>query len=293
MVEKQRILIVDDEAPVLAILKNSLKKLGDDYEIHTADNALFALQQLEQHSFNVVITDYQMANMNGLQLLEAIQAVQPETKVIMITAYGTDEIEAEARRLQAYEYLTKPLEISTFRQIVKDALEDMAISRPGFLILSDTRYREALTTLEQLKVDVGARYIFLADAGGHIIARAGDEGKLAVDEIAPLLGGGISTVIEVGRTLDGNVDAVTLIYREGDSESLYIVNVGQQMLLVLVIDQSTYSSRLGSAWYYAKQTAVSLRKILGDIDFSRPPEDFLDDDVQQAFDDELDKLFMD
>ena len=292
MIEKRRILIVDDEEALLTVLKGSLKKLGAEYEVLTVTNGPKALHLLKSYTFDVVVTDYHMAEMNGLELLEAIREIQPETKVIMITAYSTNELEAEARRLKAYEYLTKPLEIDSFREVVQSALDDIAISRPGILILSENRYRKAVTLLEQLQMDVGARCIMLADAGGRIIANVGDEGDLALDQIVPLMGGGISTLIEVGRTLDGNPDATTLTYREGDRENLYIINVGQQILLILVIDHASYSSRLGSVWYFARQTAVNLRQTVGDMDFSNAPQDFLERDLGDAFDDELDKLLL-
>ncbi len=291
MNQKRRILIVDDEESVLTVLKSSLKKLGEDYEVQAVNNGLKALQLLESFAFDVVVTDYQMDQMNGLELLEAIRSIQPETKVIMITAYGTDELEAEARRMQAYEYLTKPLEIDSFRQVVLAALDDMAFSRPGILILSEKRYREAVDLLEQLIMDVGGRCLMLADAGGRVIARVGDADNLSLEQIVPLLGGGISTLIEVGRTLDGNTDAINLTYREGERENLYIVNVGRQILLILVVDRTAYSSRLGSVWYHARQTAVNLRQTVGDMDFASAPQDFLKDNLSNAFEDELDKLF--
>ena len=291
MSEKRRILIVDDEESVLAVLKSSLKKLSEDYEVQTVDNGLKALQLLESYAFDVVVTDYQMDQMNGLELLEAIRSVQPETKVIMITAYGTTELEEEARRMQVHDYLVKPLEIDSFRQVVRSALTDAATSRPSSLILSDTSYRQVVGLLEQLIVDIGGRCLLLADAGGRIIARVGDAEHLALEQIVPLLGGGISTLIEVGRFLDDNTDAINLTYREGERENLYIVNVGRQILLILVVDRSVYSSRLGSVWYHARQTAVSLRETVGDMDYVGAPQVHLEGNLPNAFEDELDKLF--
>ncbi|MFQ5420562.1 MAG: response regulator, partial [Anaerolineae bacterium] len=137
MDDTKRILIVDDETSVLYVMQNSLRKLGSRYKVSTATDGNKALNLLRQRPFNLVITDYKMAGMDGLQLIETIRRIRPETRVILITAYGNDAVEAEARRLQAYRFLTKPLEISVFRQIVQEALDDIAISRPGILILSD------------------------------------------------------------------------------------------------------------------------------------------------------------
>ena len=87
------------------------------------------------------------------------------------------------------------------------------------------RYREAFDLLEQLLQDVRARCLLLADAGGRVMAQLGNQTNLPVEEIVTLLGGGISTIIEVGRSLDNNPDAISLTYREGDHEGLYVVNL--------------------------------------------------------------------
>jgi hypothetical protein len=114
---------------------------------------------------------------------------------------------------------------------------------------------------------------------------------LDTEQIMTLLGGGISTITEVGCSLDNNPDAVTLTYREGEREDLYMVNVGQHILLVLIIDRTAYNSRLGSVWYYAKQTAVNLRPIIGDVNSNVQAQDVFDDTAEAAFDYELDQLW--
>lgn len=292
MPETKYILIVDDDAAVLSVLRNSLKKFGREYQILTATDGFAALEILQQKPIDIVVTDYQMAGMNGLELLEAIRAIQPETRVIMITAYGTDEIEAQARRLKAYQYLTKPLEVDSFRQLIREALADVAISRPGILILSEKRYQTVTDMLEQLQADVGAQCIMLSDAAGHILARTGDTERLRLSEIVPLLSGVVSSLLEVGRSLaDNSQEAINLVYREGAHENLFVVNVGQDILLVVAIERGQYNSRLGSVWYYARQSALSLRKIVGDADAATVPQVLLGEDVADSFDDALEDLF--
>ncbi|MEJ2749096.1 MAG: response regulator, partial [Anaerolineae bacterium] len=253
------------------------RKLGSEYEVTTATDAQSALILLRQRPFNLVITDYRMSGMDGLQLMEAIHSLRPETRVILITAFGNDALEAEARRRQAYRYLTKPLDIGTFRNIVKEAFAgEIAVSRPGILVLSDKRYRQVMASLQGLQAEVGGRCIILTDANGQIIARTGDLADLHLEEIASLLCGGMATLQAAGHALDGDDSAINLSYREGKRD--------------IVIENSPYSSRLGSVWYYARQTAVSLRQTLGEADYATMPEIF-DNNVDEAFDSELDKLF--
>jgi two-component system, response regulator, stage 0 sporulation protein F len=290
---KKQILIVDDEESVLLVLKNSLIKLGDAYQVSTASTAFSALEQIQSRSFDLVVTDYKMPDMDGLQLMEAIRMIQPQARLIMMTAYGTEKLEQQVSQLEAYRYLTKPLEISAFRQIVREALsaDDVAISRPGILVLSDTRYRQVMNLLQELRANVGGRCIILTDANGQMIAYAGDVGGLHLEQIASLLCGGMATLQAAGSALDGDEDAIHLSYREGKRDNLYVVNIGAQLLLILIIEAGAYSSRLGSAWYYARQTAVTLRQTLGEADYATAPQIFENQDVDEAFDSELDKLF--
>ncbi len=288
---RKRILIVDDEVSILTILRTSLEKLEPGYEVDTAHDGFTALDKLRDSQYDLVVTDYNMAEMDGLELLETIHYLQPAARVILITAYGCDAVETEARRLQAYRYLTKPLEIKFFRQVVQQALGDLSVSRPGILVLSDDRYRHVNHMLGQLMVDVSARCVFLTDAEGRTIAKTGNTDKVPVNEMASLLGGSIVTLIEAGRILDDDSNAINLAYREGKNEFVYAINVGPQLLLILIIDRGPYSSRLGSVWYYAQRTALDLRRIVGTAEYANPQQIF-DDQVNQAFDTELDKLLL-
>lgn len=285
----KRILIVDDEAAILSVLKSSLKKLGAGYEVFIALNGQEALEQLGQYPFDLVITDYKMAGMDGLELIEAVRSLQPGARTILMTAYGNDKVEAEAQRLQAYRYLVKPLEIDIFRQIVQSALKDIAISRPGILILSGERYKEIVLSLDKLRMEVGARCVVLADAEGSSIACAGNLDKFPLEKVVPLLGGCIAGVGEAGRVLNGEDDAINLIYRESTTENLYAINIGAQLLLIIVVDRGPYNSKLGTVWYSAQQVASMLFQKLGEKEYANP-QDLFDSRLEKAVGDGLDKL---
>jgi CheY-like chemotaxis protein len=136
---KKRVLIVDDEESILIVLKNSLTKLGPDYQVTTVTSGLVALDQLLARPFDLVVTDYSMTQMDGLELVAAIRYTQPDLPVIMMTAYATDTLEQEARRLQLYRYLTKPLDINVFRRVVQEALGDETVSQQDTFAISDDR----------------------------------------------------------------------------------------------------------------------------------------------------------
>ncbi len=228
--------------------------------------------------------------MDGLQLLEKIHALQPDTRLILMTAYGNSSVEAEASRLSAYRFISKPLEIETFRQIVKEAVEPSGPYEGGLLVLSEDDYRMLNLVLQQLQAEVGARCVFLTDGEGRYIARTGQVNDLPIARISSLLGGSIATLAEAGRTIDGNDNVINLAYREGKSDNLYAINIGAQHLLIILIERGPFSSRLGSVWISAQRAATSLLEGLNNAKYASPGN-VLGEDLEQAVHGELEKLF--
>ncbi len=286
----RRILIVDDEPAVCRILKRGLDNLRKGYEIVTAGDGYEALEYIKQAPFDLIVTDYKMAGLDGLALLEEIRRIQPEARVVLMTAYGSDQVEARARRLNAYRYLTKPLEMDDFRQMVQEALDNMALSTEGMLVLSAQRYQQAAEILQGLQNDVGACCILLVNVLGQTIIRQGEEQAMPLNEIVTLLGGGIATLTQAGKALDGSADAINLIYRESKAYHLYGINVGENLLMVILIANTRFSSPLGSVWYYARRIVEKLRDVLGDISADQAAAS-LGEDFTTSLGEELDSLF--
>ncbi len=103
-----RILIVDDEKKIRHILSIMLKLKG--YHVQEAENGKQALMRLEKESFDVIITDLRMPEMDGFQLLEQVKSSDSPIPVIVITAYATIESAVEAMKKGAVDYITKPFE---------------------------------------------------------------------------------------------------------------------------------------------------------------------------------------
>jgi CheY-like chemotaxis protein len=284
------VLIVDDEDGVLSVLKNSLRKLGEQYRVSTAAGGEAAMDMLIQRKYDLVVTDYKMAGMNGLELLEKVHAIHPETRVILMTAYGSAAVESEASRLQAYKYLAKPLEIEAFRRIVREAAGSAAVDSSGILVLSETDYREVARLLSRLQGEVAARCVLLADSEGRCLARAGNAEDFDLSQIASLLGGSMTTLAEAGKAVDPGESGINLAYREGKQEDLYAVNVGS-FLLILVVDRGPFASKMGSVWYSAQKAAAELREKFRTADV-RTTDGSLGRDMEQALYGELQKIFV-
>jgi rubredoxin/CheY-like chemotaxis protein len=118
----KHILVVDDDERVLFVLRRTLMKLSDEYEIVTARNGREALDKVGTRPFDLVITDLRMPGIDGVELTEQVKARNSGTVVIWVTAYGCHQVEAEVARLSVYKCLEKPLKVTEIRQIAQEAL---------------------------------------------------------------------------------------------------------------------------------------------------------------------------
>lgn len=117
---KPRLLVVDDEESIREFLEIMLKKEG--YEVTCAEDGARAKDILTKKSFDMVISDLQMPNMTGIELLKHVKETYPDLVFMLITAFGTTESAVEAMKMGAYDYLTKPFKIDEVRLNIQNAL---------------------------------------------------------------------------------------------------------------------------------------------------------------------------
>jgi two-component system response regulator PilR (NtrC family) len=117
---KSRILVVDDEESIREFLEIMLKKEG--YEVTLAEDGQKAKDLLAKKTFDMIISDLQMPNVTGIELLKHVKDAYPEIVFMMITAFGTTETAVEAMKMGAYDYITKPFKIDEVRLNIHNAL---------------------------------------------------------------------------------------------------------------------------------------------------------------------------
>ncbi len=113
---KYNILIVDDEQSQRIILSGFLKQKG--YNLFEASSGDEALKIIENNLIDIVLSDYKMPEMNGIELLKKIKERNPEIAVVIITAFGTIEDAVKAMKEGAFDYLTKPVELDELEFII-------------------------------------------------------------------------------------------------------------------------------------------------------------------------------
>lgn len=114
-------LIVDDEPDIRELLELTLSRM--DIETFTAANVDSALVSLEQERFDLCITDMNLPDGNGIDLVKHIQANYPQTPVAVLTAYGSMETAISALKAGAFDFVSKPVELQRLRDLVNTALK--------------------------------------------------------------------------------------------------------------------------------------------------------------------------
>ena len=123
MLEKANIhlLVVDDEQGMRDML--SLELSGQGYQVATARNGLEALECVRGKKIDLVITDFKMPEMDGMELLENIKGVDASLEVIMATGHGTIEAAVAAMKHGAYDFILKPFNMENLAKVIEEALE--------------------------------------------------------------------------------------------------------------------------------------------------------------------------
>ncbi len=137
----ETILIVDDEKNYRMVLSAFLS--GEGYEMLTADSAQGALEVVDSVDLDLVLTDMKMPVMDGIELLKQIKEKNPHLPVVMMTAYGTVERAVEAMQLGAFNFIQKPFQNETLKQMVHNAISTYRVLKENRRLLRDLegRYR--------------------------------------------------------------------------------------------------------------------------------------------------------
>ncbi|MFH1058721.1 MAG: response regulator [Pseudomonadota bacterium] len=120
-----QVLVLDDEPIVGKRLKAALEKSG--YEVETFEDAREALRRSDEKTFDIIVTDVRMEEVDGLQVLEHVLAKSDRSKVIVITGYATVEVAREALAKGAFDFIAKPFKPRDLLETVVKAAGDLGV----------------------------------------------------------------------------------------------------------------------------------------------------------------------
>ncbi len=182
---KFQILIADDEQVQREMLEGFLSKQG--YGVGTAADGRQALEKFKGGSFDLILTDYRMPGMDGIELLRELKRLNPEVMVVILTAFGTVGTAVAAMKEGAYDYLNKPIDLDELLLLIRRVEKDVGLSRENrelreqlrekfkvdFIISASRRMEEALNLVKRAAPST-ATVLILGESGTgkELIARA-------------------------------------------------------------------------------------------------------------------------
>jgi two-component system, NtrC family, response regulator AtoC len=136
---KYSVLVVDDDKYVNDYIKETVTRAGfDTVAVYSGEEAL---AKLKARSFDIVLSDLKMPEMDGITLLEHIKRLAPETAVVIMTAYGTVEKAVSAIKKGAYDFLLKPVTPDTVEHVLLRITEMMSLKTENELLRKDLEHR--------------------------------------------------------------------------------------------------------------------------------------------------------
>lgn len=115
-----KILVVEDDKDMSRIISSILKEEG--YKIDRAYDGEQAIKKIKAKDYNLMILDYKLPDINGINVLKEVRRTKPSLKVIMISAYGSPSIKSTAKKFGVYRFLDKPFDLNRLVKAVKDVL---------------------------------------------------------------------------------------------------------------------------------------------------------------------------
>ncbi len=182
------ILVIEDKDSMQRMLTDTLESEG--YDVDAASDGQTGIGKARNKRYDVVLTDLKLPNMDGLGVLSEVKEIDPETSVILMTAYGTIETAVQAMRLGAYDFLTKPFDTEHLSMLIKRAIENSRLVAENTMLReelantlgskeiigSSDKIKEAIELVQKVaKSDTTVLFLGESGTGKELFARAAHE----------------------------------------------------------------------------------------------------------------------
>ncbi|HUH29597.1 sigma-54 dependent transcriptional regulator [Gelidibacter sp.] len=118
-----KILVIEDEASIRRVLVKILSEENDSYQVDEAEDGLSGLEKIKKEDYDLVLCDIKMPKMDGVEVLEAVKKIKPETTIVMISGHGDLDTAVNTMRLGAFDYISKPPDLNRLLNTVRIALD--------------------------------------------------------------------------------------------------------------------------------------------------------------------------
>jgi CheY-like chemotaxis protein len=230
------------------------------YEVFTAQGSVEALEKIEQMTFDLIVTDYMMKNMTGVDLARAAGSISPDTPVVLMSAYGSKRLRATTHFLGIDGYLDKPFDVNKIRELVKNATHSNN-DIPRERSLPQALMQKIREHLQGLQVSASARCVLLLTVEGYPVQVVGQTDNLRISNIGAVIAANFMGATELANLL-GNRSIFRSSFHAGDDYNIYVYDVNSSFLLAVVFDARR---KPGVIWFYTHQAAKALVPLLAHL----------------------------
>jgi len=297
-----RVLVVDEEPIMRAAVAESLQQLGDRYAVDLASSGNEALSKLGNSAYSLLMTDYEMGDLDGLRLARLVRRQWPDTRIVLMASMGSEEVRGTALREGLDGYVDVPFTMTQIQTAVKSALRGPAVgppagpapsasshktTAPAAATFTEASYLEPDPAigqlLERLLRLTRARCTMLLRSDGVAVQSAGHTTGLHMPSLGALIAGAFAATVELSRQL-GNDSVFRASHHDGPDCNIYTVEVDEDYLLAVVFGGESLP---GAVWLFARQTASKLALLTA----QQETEFSFGDGLASEIDSELDDLF--
>lgn len=119
-----KILVIEDEAAIRRVLVKILSEESKSYHVDEAEDGLSGMEKIKTIDYDLVLCDIKMPKMDGVEVLEAVKKIKPETAIVMISGHGDLDTAVNTMRLGAFDYISKPPDLNRLLNTVRNALDN-------------------------------------------------------------------------------------------------------------------------------------------------------------------------
>lgn len=216
-----RVLFVDDEKSLQEFMRSELPRLG--HEVTVCPDGRAALKVLEKSTFDAAILDLRMPGMTGIEVLERLKQVAPDTEAVVMTGHASMETAIEAVRLGAFDYITKPCKLAEIEGILQKVAEKRELKLKNLALQSRVQAAEGPTVLVGKSPPMSAVHRLIST-------------------VAPTE----STVLILGETGTGKELAARTLWQESKRKDMPFVPVNCGALSENLVESELFGHRKGA-----------------------------------------------
>src|SRR5712692_2020479 len=216
-----RVLFVDDEKSLQEFMRTELPRLG--HEVTVCPDGRSALKSLEKSTFDVAILDLRMPGLTGIEVLEQLKQLAPETEAVVMTGHASMETAIDAMRLGAFDYITKPCKLAEIEAVLRKVADKRVLEHKNLALETRVQAAEGPTVL------VGSSP---AMAGVHRL----------IATVAPT----DSTVMILGETGTGKELVARTLYQQSKRADMPFVPVNCGALSENLVESELFGHRKGA-----------------------------------------------